>query len=136
MRQTHQGSAAVENGPPPPGVRGPVPNVLALQSAAGNRATSQLLSLQPCGPRACDCSAEERARYDAENASMETVQRDGPAADPADIPAGSQYAALEPDMKALLQRTFTAHAYPPFNTHRTLVSALDSMGAENINILV
>jgi hypothetical protein len=67
---------------------------------------------------------------------VETVQRDGAAADPADIPAGSQYAALDTDLKALLRRTFTAHAYPPFNDHPTLVSALDSMGAENVNTLV
>jgi hypothetical protein len=125
--------------------------VLNLQRLAGNAAVGSLLGggiavpVQRCGPLHPDCGCDEEV---AASPPL-TVSRqpgdpgagfqDGTPENPSpDVPPGSQYAGLDPELRATLGRTLTAKVYGPWVAARptNLGDALDHMGVENINTLV
>jgi hypothetical protein len=126
--------------------------VLSLQRLAGNAAVGALLGgtarlpVQRCGPLHPDCGcAEEPAAPPALTVSRQpgdqgdAAFQDGTPDNPtAELPPGSQYAGLDPELRATLGRTLTAKAYGPWVAARptNLGDALDHMGVENINTLV
>src|SRR5262245_18066406 len=125
--------------------------VLSLQRLAGNAAVGALLGgaaplrVQRCGPLHPDCGcAEEAAPLPGLTVSRQPADpaaafQDGTPDNPTpDLPPGSQYAALDPEVRATLGRTLTAKVYGPWVAARptNLGDALDHMGVENINTLV
>jgi hypothetical protein len=160
----HEASATRHAAPlgRPGGGRGPVaPHVaggLSLQRLAGNAAVGALLGgtaarpasppVQRCGPLHPDCGcAEEPATALALAPLTVSRQPDSPAGGFQDgtpdnptpeLPPGSQYAGLDPELRATLGRTLTAKVYGPWVAAKptNLGDALDHMGVENINTLL
>jgi hypothetical protein len=125
--------------------------VLKLQRLAGNAAVGALLGgaaalpVQRCGPLNPDCGcAEEHDAPPPLTVSRQPADpgsgfQDGTPDNPTpELPPGSQYAGLDPELRATLGRTLTAKAYGPWVAARptNLGDALDHMGVENINTLV
>ncbi len=124
----------------------PVHGLLRLQATAGNRAVSRMLAVQRCGGEVhpgCPCAEEEAPvrQYGASVAQRHSVQRftDGTAEAPrAELPPGSPYAGLHPDLLAMLGRTLVAKIFGHWvNVKPTnLGAALDALGASDLNTLV
>lgn len=111
-----------------------------LQRVAGNAAVHHLVQRSATVKR---CGADEPAAQVAQRAAILFVQRDdyqdGTPENPnPELPPGSAYAHLDPELRATLGRTLTAHAYGPWAGSKptNLGAALDQMGVENINTLV
>ena len=117
--------------------------MLRLQVAAGNRAVSRMLVVQRCGGEVhagCPC-AEEATPVQRGGVQQDTVQRftDGtPEAPSPELPPGSPYAGMHPDLLAMLGRTLVAKTYWHWVNVRptNLGAALDALGAADINTLV
>jgi hypothetical protein len=124
--------------------------VLDLQRLAGNAAVGALLGgvaalpVQRCGPLHPDCGCHEDldastpltvSRQPADGAGFQDGTPDNPSPG---LPPGSQYAGLDPELRATLGRTLTAKVYGPWVAARptNLGDALDHMGVENVNTLV
>jgi hypothetical protein len=126
--------------------------LIDLQRRAGNAAVQRLVAREPrvsvqrCGGvvhDGCPCAQgfpEERTGGPPTAATL-TIQRfqDGTPDDPSpDLPPGSQYHGMDPELRATLSRTLLAKTYWQWRNDKptNLGAALDLMGVGNINTLV
>jgi hypothetical protein len=126
--------------------------LIDLQRRAGNAAVQRLLARQPvvlvqrCGGVVHDgCACSQRSPESKTGGppavTTLTIQRfeDGTQDNPSpDLPPGSQYHAMDPELRAMLSRTLVAKTYWLWRDNKptNLGAALDAMGVGNLNTLV